>query len=72
MYILIKIICYLCIYIIPKRILKKRLSLKELIVFLILGLYTFPIMRITVMDNPEFLDAINGYMDMIIAVLVIL
>jgi hypothetical protein len=72
MYILIKIICYLFLYILPRKILRKSIRLKELVIFLFLALVTIPILRQVVMDNPEFLDAMNGYMDLIIAILVIL
>lgn len=72
MYILIKIICYLFLYILPRKILRKSIRLKELVIFLFLALVTIPILRQVVMDNPEFLDVMNGYMDLIIAILVIL
>ena len=72
MYILIKIICYLFLYILPRKILRKSIRLKELFVFLFIALVTIPILRQAVMDNPEFLDAMNGYVDMIIAILIIL
>ena len=72
MYILIKIICYLFLYILPRKILRKSIRLRELFIFLFLALVTIPILCQAVIDNPEFLDAMNGYMDMIIAILVIL
>lgn len=71
MYILAKIICYLCIYILPKMVLKKPIKIRELVVFLILGLYTVPIIRQSVIDNPEAFDSMNGYMDLLLAILVV-
>lgn len=53
MYILAKIICCLFIYILPKMVLKKPIKIKELIVFLILALYTAPIIRQSLIDNSE-------------------
>jgi len=61
MYILAKIICFLCIYILPKMMLKKPIKIKELVVFLILGLYTVPIIRQSVIDNPETFKTITSF-----------
>jgi hypothetical protein len=52
-------------------VLKKPIKMKELLVFLILGLYTVPIMRKSVIDNPEAFDSMDGYMDMLLAILVV-
>lgn len=52
-------------------ILKKPIKIKELVVFLILGLYTVPILRKSVIDNPEAFDSMTGYMDLLLAVLVV-
>ncbi len=52
-------------------VLKKPIKIKELVVFLILGLYTVPTMRQSVIDNPEAFDSMNGYMDLLLAILVV-
>lgn len=60
MYILAKIICCLFIYILPKMVLKKPIKIKELIVFLILALYTAPIIRQSLIDNSKSFKTITS------------
>ena len=66
MFFLLKALCYSFVYIVPRYILRKKVGLKRLVIFLVISCVTLPILR----DNLSGTDAKNcldGYGDLILS-----
>ena len=63
---LFKLLCYSFVYIVPRYILRKRVGLKRLVIFLVISCVTLPILRDS-LDDANLKDSLNSYGDLILS-----